>query len=376
MSLLKAGVHRTALGAAVTIALILGVVIGCAGSPGETSGAQGPGSGSKSGSNDFPNSLMEVLTKLVTQDIPGQPNLAVKYLLASDALANLNFKTVGKITAQKLDNEDDFKLTEKSQPTYFGTPFKSHQIVTVNSVKTQGGRYDYATSKGTWVDYAAVNLGGGAFHNGFGQEETMTLEMPELANTVAQGDHWTRSPGCDQKKPKVMLCNPRPLLIGPVHRTISIDAKLSSEWDKPTFQPDTAFGLIHPLSHNVELNVLAIAVSSLEGEKEVEQTAQNTIDDMFNTLVAGFTLAKSHSVTEVNTGGIGTGIFQNSKEVVYVIQKLAASHVGLKTLNYYGVGDKDKTDWDGVVTKVVSKYEAGGTKTVKHLLELARDELK
>jgi hypothetical protein len=105
MSLFKAGVYRTALGAAVTIALILGVVIGCTGSPGETSGAQGPGSGSKSGSNDFPNSLMEVLTKLVTQDIPGQPNLAVKYLLASDALANLDFKTVGKATVQKLKNE-------------------------------------------------------------------------------------------------------------------------------------------------------------------------------------------------------------------------------------------------------------------------------
>ena len=377
MSLFKAGVHRMALSAAVTIALMLGVVIGCTGSPGQTSGAQGPGSGPK----DFPNDLMEVLTKLVTNDIPKQADLAVKYLLLSNALANLDFSATGKTSVEKLIKADDFIQTETKKPLYFDKPFNGHPVV---AVTPKAGYYDYKTSHGTWVDYAAVNLGGGVFHNGFKQEETMALEMPELANTVAQGEHFTRSPGCEPSKPKVLLCNPRPLMIGPVHRTIDIDPKLANEWDQASFHRDKAFGYVHPLSHNVELNVLAIAVSSLEGVKDekTEQSAQNTIDDLFNTFVAGFTLAKEQKVTELNTGGIGTGVFRNSTKVVYVMQKLAATHVGLKALTYYGIDQnvpkqKDELkDWDAAADKITSSYDTSATKTVRHLLELAHQILK
>lgn len=124
-------------------------------------------------------------------------------------------------------------------------------------------------------------------------------------------------------------------------------------------------------------SVSAVAVASLAGSASLpaDQTALATIDDLFNTLVAGFKLAKDNKVTTVNTGGIGTGVFQNSTKVVYAMRKLAATHVGVD-LNYYGLKATEQKNWGSVVGKIEADYHKSSTKTVKHLLELAHGNLQ
>jgi hypothetical protein len=217
-----------------------------------------------------------------------------------------------------------------SQPEYFEKAFTKNPIH-VDAIEGDHGRYDYGKDGETWVDYAAVDLGGGVFHNGFAQEETMALEMPELADRVAKGGKYTRGHGCkDSNKPRPLECSPTPLFIGPVHLTMKIDPALTPKGNKDFWksQPvNKLFKYMTPLPKNVELNVLAVAVASLEDLKN-QEAAQPTIDDLFNTLVAAFKLAKDNSVTTLNTGGIGAGVFQNSPKVVYVLQKLAAMQGG------------------------------------------------
>jgi hypothetical protein len=317
---------------------------------------------------------MGVLTKVVVDDIPkNQPELAVKYSLLSNALANLDFKAAGRTSVNKLLDPKKFELTS-GLPAYFGESFKKNKS-DLSAVDTPHGRYDYAKPGATWVDFAAINLGGGAFHDGFAQEETMTLEMPELANVVAGGGNFTRTNTCDPKAKTdgPLKCSPTPLFIGPVHRTIEISPDLNGDTWKTT-PPSRLFSYIKPLDKNVELNVLAVAVANLANSPGKEN-AIDTLDDLFDTFVAAFTVAKDNKVDTVNTGAIGTGVFKNSTQVVYAMQKLAAMQVGIN-LRYYGLKSSDKQQWDPTVDKIIAAYEGSSTKTIKHLLELAHDNLK
>lgn len=364
--------QRTAFGAAVALALTFGLVLGCAGDPGPSSGAQ-PGAANPT---NFPNSLMDVLKKIVAEDIPNsQPELAVKFSLLSNALANLDFKAAGHTSVIKLSNPDRFVLKTTKQPNYFGEGFKKNPSK-VDEIDTPHGRYDYAKPGATWLDFAAIKLGGGPFHDGFAQEETMTLEMPELANVVAGGNNFTRDKPCDpdpkMKMDYPLLCSPTPIFIGSVHRTIEISPDLEPIWK--TVAPSKLFNYIKPLDKNFELNVLAVAVANLTNAKDGPADV-TTIDDLFNTFVAGFTAAKENKVDTINTGAIGTGVFKNSTKVVYAMQKLAAMQVGIN-LRYYGLKSDDKKAWDPIVDDIIKSYNASPTQTVKHLLELAHDKLK
>jgi hypothetical protein len=371
-------------GIAVAAALIFGLALGCTHDPGGRSGGS-PDPGSAA--DNFPNPLMGVLTKLVANDIPAKSGaesyLAVKYSLLSNALANLDFQRAGSTKVIELSQSDkDVYVPKGNQPPYFANAFSKNNI-RVDAIDGDHGRYDYGKDGETWVDYAAVNLGGGVFHNGFAQEETMALEMPELADRVAKGGQYTRGQGCkDPNKPRPLECSPTPLFIGPVHRTMKIDPSLTPKGNKDFWkaQPvNTLFKYMTPLPKNVELNVLAVAVASLEGLTN-QEAAQPTINDLFNTLVAAFQLAKGKGVTTLNTGGIGTGVFENSPKVVYAMQRLAATHVGIN-LRYYGLGkdaqgkDEKKT-WDPIVDQIIADYGKSGTQTIKHLLEIAHDALK
>lgn len=309
------------------------------------------------------------------QGHPRRALLGGQVLAAVDALANLDFKKAGHTSISELSNKQDYVQSKGNQPGYFAKPFADDHV-DVKQADGDRGRYDYLKDGETWLDYAAVNLGGGVFHNGFGQEETMALEMPELANAAAQGGHFTRGQGCkDKDKPRPLECSPAPLYVGSVHRTMKVAPGINEPNGKWKSMPiDTLFTYMTPLPKNVELNVLAVALASLEGTTG-QEAEQPTIDDMFNTLVAGFKLAKDNKVTTLNTGPIGTGIFKNSTKVVYVMQKLAAMQVGIN-LRYYGLSKADQSTWDPIVDHIVADYGKGGSHTVKRLLELARDSLK
>lgn len=50
---------------------------------------------------------------------------------------------------------------------------------------------------------------------------------------------------------------------------------------------------------------------------------------MFNSVMAGFTLAKKCGFQRIHSGKLGCGAFNNSIYVVYFVQRLAACHLGL-----------------------------------------------
>jgi hypothetical protein len=120
--------------------------------------------------------------RLVAKDIPANSGaesyLAVKYSLLSNALANFDFKHASHTSVIQLSNKNEYVQSKGNQPGYFAKAFTKNNIH-VEAIEGDHGRYDYGKDGETWVDYAAVDLGGGVFHNGFAQEETMALEMPE-----------------------------------------------------------------------------------------------------------------------------------------------------------------------------------------------------
>jgi hypothetical protein len=62
--------------------------------------------------------------------------------------------------------------------------------------------------------------------------------------------------------------------------------------------------------------------------------------------------------------------------MIWDCSRWAAGPNGSATADFQLSDHAVRVEQDGVVTKVVSKYDASSTKTVKRLLELERDDLK
>src|SRR5262249_52646434 len=103
-----------------------------------------------------------------------------------------------------------------------------------------------------------------------------------------------------------------------------------------------------------------------------------TLDDLFNTAVAGFTLAKTDAANAkvttplVNSGKIGAGAFGGNAIAAYVLQDLAAMQTGVNLKLWgYTKAESDKATND--VNKILSLYQK--TQTVKELLSITHDVL-
>jgi hypothetical protein len=272
-----------------------------------------------------------------------------------------------------LKNLGDYRFdTSKNQsdqayfPKYFFNSFKNNAV----TVQRQAGfAYDYLNNDEVWVDFANHDLGGGVFGNGMVQEETMALTMPQLANAAANHYH-TRSQG----HPGVLGSNPEPLVLTKVQRSITLDDGLYKDgWLTMTLDQIKKTTKAQTPS-NQRLNVLAVAVEKVD-KSWAQQSALETIEDLFNTFVAAFTLAKNIKPNVIiNTGAIGTGDFQNDKKVIYVMQNLAAQQVGGITLRYWGY-DPDKNpkqkSYDPMVAQIVDKWKKDADKKTLNLLLIA-----
>lgn len=253
-------------------------------------------------------------------------------------------------------------------PKYFASPFKNNVVTLTPEAR---GHYNYAGDE-VWVDFANHDLGGGVFGNGMVQEETMALTMPQLAEAAALGYH-TRSQG----HPGVLGSNPEPLVLTNVQRSIKLGAGLYRDgWLTMTL--DQIKKATEAQTPNQRLNVLAVAVEKVD-KSWAQQSDIKTLDDLFNTFVAGFTLAKNikPNVT-INTGPIGTGDFQNDPKVIYVMQNLAAQQVGGITLRYWGYDPKTYTDqksYEPMVNQIIDKWKKDPDKKVANLLLIAYGSL-
>jgi hypothetical protein len=245
-----------------------------------------------------------------------------------------------------------------------------------------------------WVDYAFHFLGGGAFTNGFLQEETMCCETPDLANLAAwqekdaHGD-WnshlmTRRTSVNKEKVAAVGCgDPTPIMIKGLHRVLNLKAKDNfshgATLEGKSFEEIRTIvnNGVFPGSASETFNVIAAAAPNLNTAPTHGAKDEATVVDLFNTFVAMFALAQKQSAggksIVVNTGPIGCGNFGNDRIVVYVLQALAAGLVSLKdkeiALKFWGAepGEEDTTN------KLVHYITNKGPKT---LLDMVKECVK
>ncbi|SPM41272.1 hypothetical protein MNAB215_3477, partial [Mycobacterium numidiamassiliense] len=247
-------------------------------------------------------------------------------------------------------------------PKYFPDNFKNNNVTVTAEPQ---GLYDYKPTDEIWVDFANHDLGGGVFGDGMVQEETMALSMPQLADAAAIG-YTTR----DHGKPGPLGSNPTPLVLTKVHRAIELDKQLyGSGWESKSL--DEVKKLLYPQKPNQELNVLAVAVEKIT---TAQQTELDTLDDLFNTFVAAYAVAKDAKPnTIINTGPIGTGDFNNDDKVIYVMQHLAAQQIGGLNLRYWGLTQGQQNTYDSMVAKIIGNWQKDPNKSMTRLVVLAHE---
>lgn len=329
----------------------------------------------------FPHPLLDKIVALgveVPTDTDTKHRKAKKFEILTVALANLTLDGPSTTSVDLLEKPENFKLTSTKSPDYFSQAF--HGDIVKVDVPT-ANYYDYgqapANQSYTWVDFANIELGGGVFGTGMVQEETMALEMPEFANLVAGSTKYTTREITSAPGKLPLESNPTPLLIKRVHQAIRLDHTLYLDGWLAMSVHEVLSKLHSVAPRPPEAFILAVAVPQLP-EKNPPQKTSATINDLFNTFVAAYVVAKKDAGTAkqavVNTGPIGTGVFNHDKEVVYVLQNLAAQQVGVD-LRYWSGPTTDKKAWDAKVKAITEQYGNDKTKTVSHLLEIAHNVL-
>jgi len=322
----------------------------------------------------FPRPLLGEIKKIeaeAAKDHSTEQLPAKKALILNTAYANLPpqpFKSETAVVGLAHPENYRFDTSKKPSdpkyfPKYFPDTFKNNTITVTPDSR---GLYDYASKDEVWVDFANHELGGGVFGDGMVQEETMALSMPQLADAAAIG-YLTRTKG----KPGPLGSNPTPLVLTRVHRTIELDPALYAHgWEGMTVH--LVQESLSPQNPNQDLNVLAVAVEKIS--KGPEQTALDTLDDLFNTFVAAYTVAKDAKPnTRINTGPIGTGDFQNDPKTIYVMQDLAAKQIGGLDIRYWGLTTAEQKEDEAMVKKIVDNWQKDKDKSMTQLVLLAHE---
>jgi Poly (ADP-ribose) glycohydrolase (PARG) len=276
-----------------------------------------------------------------------------------------NFKTNATVAGLRHKGDYSYDLSKqisdpKFFPKYFADPFQNNPV----KVDTDHGHYSYSPDNQVWVDFANHDLGGGVFGNGMVQEETMALSMPELANAAAIG-YSTRTKGSEGP----LNSSPEPLLFKNIQRTLELSENLYRDgWLSYSLKDlQASKTLLIPQHPNQSARVLAIAVEKLDGSK-TQQTDIKTIEDLFNTFVAGYTLAKEDSPGAViNTGAIGTGDFKNDPQTVYVMQSLAWRQIGQLSVRYWA----STSAYEEMLGRVIKNWQNDSNKSVANLMWIA-----
>jgi hypothetical protein len=275
-------------------------------------------------------------------------------------------------------------------PDYFALPFYQHTGVTVQ----YDPRYYLYSNLGLknrsqyWVDFSNVHLGGAVFGDGFSQEEIMCLETPELANASVPNNHVVtrnKNAGATSKDGDGLVeGSPNPWVFDDVTRVLNINTTdiYGKAFNTATLrQVKMATTNLGDAGDQQVFNVLAMTAPNLHPPKNQESPdALNiwTLDDVFNTAVAGFTLAKTDAANAkvttplVNSGKIGAGAFGGNANAAYVLQDLAARQTGVN-LKLWGYTQAESEMATNDVNKILSLYPANAS--VKKLLSITHDVL-
>jgi hypothetical protein len=339
----------------------------------------------------FPDQLTWHLNDL--KGNPRESNLGKKYMLLSKAYTNFKKVVTAKpaMTVASLPNAPAYALTTAQDPAYFRKDFIDHGTQAAASGSTY---YSYDPTPFAedprnqfWVDFANKVLGGGVYSNGFAQEEVMFLETPELANAAGLPANVairtrTGTPGQEG----VMQGSPDPKVFLNANRVMQIKNAIDLgnntspiNWQKITAAQLDAYAV--PLAAPQKFNVLAIAAPKLSSTNP-PIADPNTIKDLYNTFLAGFTLAQqregvTNKPVRIHTGPVGAGVFHNDRTVVYVLQNLAARQVGGINLTFWGGYTQAQVDAANrdYVQPILNAWGRSSDKSVGNLLRIASEQL-
>lgn len=179
-----------------------------------------------------------------------------------------------------------------------------------------------------WVDFANRNLGGGALRSGFVQEEILAVKFPELLYFSSQGYKIPH-------KGAIIMTN---LLK-------SIDFP-KTWYGRKNISTKSCWDIISGIQKEkrVELkNFIAIAAvdhSSSPQRPFVDYSPQELVT-VFNRCYSGFMMAKILGAQKINSGPLGTGVFNNSPVFMYTMQIMAASAVGID-ISFWGTSPNNE----------------------------------
>lgn len=220
------------------------------------------------------------------------------------------------------------------QPTWLKQPFNPQPV----NFQNKKEYYDYQGPKtNVWVDFANAQFGGGAGVEGFVQEEIMLVEFYDLFKYFAKNEDPKREfwsnidirEGTKHIKNRVGKGVPAPLLIQNAHRVQKVAPDLYGKeiHDVPV---NALPKKLEKLDNPQEVNILAIAAPKLFTKTHHEQYHPDTLKDIFNQLMAGFTLAKEQDPNVcIHSGPFGCGAFNNSSKAVWFLHRLAAEQLGI-----------------------------------------------
>jgi hypothetical protein len=287
--------------------------------------------------------------------------------------------------------QDRFRQTGRNVPDFFTAAFDTHSSTPLLDNQPDGYSYeragdDQADDFRVWVDFAAKSIGGGVFDDGFVEEEQMVLESPDLAAFAANGYNPEES---KDTRPRtrtgttsgVLEGDPTPLLFKGARHVTEISEKYYGGDALRNTDCTTLLDATKPLTAAQTVVILAMAAPYLGNPPNPQPNDLSTIKDLYTTFVAGFELAREAFEAQttdkrlvLNTGAIGCGAFHNSKEVVFVLQILAARQVGkIHTLRFWKCSDSSEIkQYQGLADHIVEEYTHKKTKTVEELLNVAR----
>ncbi len=326
------------------------------------------------------NALQGWATSNANSAIPIRKNKSEVYQKAIDAFKASGLRNT--YSAKQLPNLDKFVLLAWRKPSYFQDTFQNKQVRHSNTRDF----YNYKPTTGHvsdyWVDFANQKLGGGAFGYGFVQEEIMFAEMPQLANhgaaTLDPSDNFKHSTvrirsGAPRNADWVKRGSPTPIAFRGINRVQEITGVYGRAFDKVTDVNQH----VKPINPQT-INVLAIAAPKLKDKTCGAQL--DTVEDLFNTAVAGFETAKAACLDKtksivIHTGKLGAGCFNNDANVVYVIQKLAAQHVGVD-IRFHGYGNSEAAKAEEYYDNVINNFGSQADHSIQKLLEVASQVMR
>ena len=267
------------------------------------------------------------------------------------------------VSTHRLRSIQEFVLSDQQEPAYFKHKF--HFIPGKVRINSTPNFYDYAPTKDyedVWVDFANANLGGGCFSDhGFVQEEIIMHEFPEGADIVAAHQNpnkpfwctlYTRQGPVDDKRKHVYQGTPDPFLMKGLTRVQHIEGYRHV----PDISSDpTKVKMIKPQ----KANIIAIASPKLYSKDKADQFNPKTVKDLFNSIVAGFSLVKQEVPKAlVHSGKLGCGAFNNDTTLVFLLHCLAAHYTGTE-LDLHGFSDSESSHaqklWDDLAPKMNGK---------------------